>query len=456
MVDIMETVPVYYFLCKLKFHALIYGKVKNRTILFCEIISDSQQRKKIIDIREFDIKQSNMYNQLCRFILGILDLRSNVNLYFMNYEPHLLKNHLIFQKKLIENDSYNDNMNIIDLLKSNIHYLYKNLQKSSYTYSFNIKLYVETMNDLPVCIDPYFGYGSSIYNRLYNYDQTNDYSEKSTTMGTRKINTWTSSDIGNADYYNYIRTLVLKKLELSKFDNYKMTNLQELKTSINLINSNKHYSKLNSLSIIDTNIGYDIDHNKIISSMSNLISLTINISKETTHNFSQIVELFDYMSTNTSIINFNLSICFNRKVFEFNTMKNAINRLISTNTTIEILHITQNLTSYTNTLINALQNNTTLVKLKLYVVNNLSTVTTDYNSLIKCITMCNSLRSFKINFRISEKYDVVIDKLINIYKYKPLIRSLIEGIQCHSHDSPHHNYLNNHKKYNTSLTKLAQ
>lgn len=448
MVDIMETVPVYYFLCKLKFHALIYGKVKNRTILFCEIISDSQQRKNIIDIREFDIKQSNMYNQLCRFILGILDLRSNVNLYFMNYEPHLLKNHLMCQKKLIENDNYNDNMNIIDLL--NIHYLYTTLKTTNYTYSFNIKLYVETMNDLPMCIDPYFGYESSIYNRLYNHDQTNDYSEKSTTMGTRKINTWTSSDIGNVDYYNYIRTLVLKNLELSKFDNYKMTNLQELKTSINLINSNKHYFKLNSLSIIDTNIGYDIDHNKIISSMINLVSLTINISKEIIHNFSQVVKLFDYMSTNTSIINFNLSIRFNDDVHEFDAMKNAINRLLSTNTTIEILHITQNLTIFENTLLDALQNNTTLVKLKLYITDNLSFVNTDYNSLVKCITMCTSLRSFKAIFLTPEGSKFIGNELINNYKYKPLIKSFIRINRRFA------TYLNNHKKYNTSLSKLSQ
>lgn len=397
----------YYFYYPFNVRILIFDTNSQNNELLCDLVGMPNYDDTLNFSKEIRNGKYNQYEFLCFKILQNsirlnLNLSNNMRLYFVEYNSYCLDNPF-FCKDLI----------------------YESPQKSyifglcSYYICFNPQHYIKQMDQLPQCKNEY----------LITYD-------------------------------NYIRTLNLDKKLLSEFDNSELPNLHTLKTLMCCLNSNKHLNKINTLCVF--NIFYSNNHCEKIYTMLNLCQLSIELYAHVQKEFQNIITLLNYVSTNTTIIDFKTRIIDayteDKYVTDYDLFKKTVNNLIINNETIETLHLSQSLCHYDQDLIEALHKNTTLIDVELSMNSHhqkiLSHVTTDkklFSAFIKDTQI--QILKLEIYMHYHNFTDFIFDT-IGIHHYKPIIVSLIYNNQYYY--GIYDQYLRNHKNYNKLLSQYIE
>lgn len=384
------------------------------------------------------------YQYLCKFIVNQLDIRDNVYIHFCTYDPLNVINPVSFVNAIFEYDNVYNNSQIFYPLR---YYTQRDAHGNKYEYliSFDITPYLHIYDKLPQCIN--------LLPHCTLYD-------------------------------NYVTELTLNNVRLSQYERHTFSNLQTLKlsiksfdicekSSITLPDKYKYLENINNLVLTNRDTSYTSRYIDIVYLIPRLTQLKIEFDSTLFHSINDSIQLFNHLQNHKTLIDFSFSLHImlrnkiNNKYYQ--SFVSAIYDLIKYNTKLEKLCLTQNIRDpnkskivhYDENLLIALQQNTTLMDVKLYEKSNCkSNVYIENISLVnQLINNCHSLQKFECDFLLQFfVYEQTIMSVITEHYYKPIIRSYIQNLIAYDNFYGHifTIYLSNHKRYNKLLSKLAQ
>lgn len=252
-------------------------------------------------------------------------------------------------------------------------------------------------------------------------------------------------------------------LWLDKYDQFNFANLEHLIVNNNIkITSLKHLQNIYSLTIDDLycdNIFDALNIQKLIELLEmpniKLESLTLELQTLSVTNYDALLNFFDALSKNTTIIKFYFTVIISKQHLVIN--EQTILNIIDNNITLRevVLKMNGHYFDFSSNLLKKILENNTLKKISI-----------PYKKI--SIDACDLYKWIEDNKDFPELYckiktdKTVSEKLIKRYGYDPRINSIVNGIECtFGHATILHTmfimkYNHNYTKYTMSLEQRAE